>query len=208
MPNDRTEPPVGAPLREAKQAMRTLVAAARDALDPAWRAQASVRLVERIAELPTFVDAGTVLLTAPFRSEWDASPLVARALAAGKVVALPRVDESSRMLELKRIVDPVRDIVAGYRGLPEPATRCERVATASIDWVLVPGIAFDRMGGRLGYGGGYYDRLLPVLPVRAARVAGAFSAQIVDAVPSAPHDITMDTVVTEAGVVLARPRAR
>ncbi|MBK6393476.1 MAG: 5-formyltetrahydrofolate cyclo-ligase [Betaproteobacteria bacterium] len=208
MPNDRTEPPVGAPLREAKQAMRTLVAAARDALDPAWRAQASVRLVERIAALPTFVDAGTVLLTAPFRSEWDASPLVARALAAGKVVALPRVDESSRMLELKRIVDPVRDIVAGYRGLPEPATRCERVATASIDWVLVPGIAFDRMGGRLGYGGGYYDRLLPVLPARAARVAGAFSAQIVDAVPSAPHDITMDTVVTEAEVVLARPRAR
>ncbi len=208
MPNDRTEPPVGAPLREAKQAMRTLVAAARDALDPAWRGQASVRLVERIAALPTFVDAGTVLLTAPFRSEWDASPLVARALAAGKVVALPRVDESSRMLELKRIADPARDIVPGYRGLPEPAARCESVATASIDWVLVPGIAFDRMGGRLGYGGGYYDRLLPVLPARAARVAGAFSAQIVDAVPSAPHDITMDTVVTEAGVVLARARAR
>jgi 5,10-methenyltetrahydrofolate synthetase len=208
MPNDRTEPPVGAPLREAKQAMRTLVAAARDALDPAWRAQASVRLVERIAALPTFVDAGTVLLTAPFRSEWNASPLIARALAAGKVVALPRVDESSRMLELRRVDDPARDIVAGYRGLPEPATRCERVADASIDWVLVPGIAFDRMGGRLGYGGGYYDRLLPVLPARAARVAGAFSAQIVDAVPSAPHDITMDTVVTEADVVLARPRAR
>jgi len=208
MPNDRTEPPVGAPLREAKQAMRTLVAAARDALDPAWRAQASVRLVERIAALPTFVDAGTVLLTAPFRSEWNASPLIARALAAGKVVALPRVDESSRMLELRRVDDPARDIVAGYRGLPEPATRCERVAAASIAWVLVPGIAFDRMGGRLGYGGGYYDRLLPVLPVRASRVAGAFSAQIVDAVPSAPHDITMDAVVTEAGVVFARARAR
>ena len=208
MPIERNEPTVGAPLREAKQAMRTLVAAARDALDPAWRAQASIRLVERIAALPTFVDARTVLLTAPFRSEWDASPLLARALAAGKVVALPRVDESSRMLELRRIVDPARDIVAGYRGLPEPARGCERVATASIDWVLVPGIAFDRMGGRLGYGGGYYDRLLPVLPARATRVAGAFSAQIVDAVPSAPHDITMDTVVTEAGVVLARPRAR
>lgn len=208
MPIERNEPTVGAPLREAKQAMRTLVAAARDALDPAWRAQASVRLVERIAALSTLVDAGTVLLTAPFRSEWDASPLVARALAAGKVVALPRVDESSRMLELRRIVDPARDIVAGYRGLPEPARGCERVATASIDWVLVPGIAFDRMGGRLGYGGGYYDRLLPVLPARATRVAGAFSAQIVDAVPSAPHDITMDTVMTEAGVAFARPRAR
>ncbi len=208
MPHDRTEPTVGAPLREAKQSMRTVVAAARDALDPAWRAKASVALVRRIAGLPTFVEAGNVLLTAPFRSEWDASPLIRLALAEGKIVALPRVEQSSRMLEIRRVVDPARDIVAGHRGLPEPDTRCERVPVASIDWVLVPGVAFDRMGGRLGYGGGYYDRLLPVLPARAARVAGAFSAQIVDAVPSAPHDITMDTVVTEAGVVLDRPRVR
>ncbi len=206
MPQDRTAAPVGAPLREAKQAMRTAVAAARDALDPGWRARASAALVERIAALSTYAAARTVLLTAPFRTEWDAGPLIARSLAAGKTVVLPRVDEGSRMLELKRVADPERDIVAGYRGLPEPDARCERVAASSIDWVLVPGIAFDRSGGRLGYGGGYYDRLLPALPARAARVAGAFSAQIVDAVPSAPHDITMDTVVTEAGVVVDRPR--
>ena len=208
MPHDRTAAPVGAPLREAKQAMRTAVASVRDALDPAWRALASEALVDRIAALPTFADSRTVLLTAPFRSEWDSRPLIVRSLAAGKTVVLPRVDEGARMLELRRIVDPARDIVAGYRGLPEPAPSCERVPAASVDWVLVPGIAFDRSGGRLGYGGGYYDRLLPVLPARAARVAGAFSAQIVDAVPSAPHDITMDTVVTEAGVVVDRPRAR
>ena len=208
MPHDRTAAPVGAPLREAKQAMRTAVASVRDALDPAWRAGASAALVDRIAALPTFVDARTVLLTAPFRSEWDSRPLIVRSLAAGKIVALPRVDEGARMLELRPIVDPSRDIVAGYRGLPEPSPGCERVPAASVDLVLVPGIAFDRSGGRLGYGGGYYDRLLPVLPARAARVAGAFSAQIVDAVPSAPHDITMDTVVTEAGVVVDRPRSR
>ena len=206
MPQDRTAAPVGAPLREAKQAMRTAVAAARDALDPGWRARASAALVERIAALSTYAAARTVLLTAPFRTEWDAGPLIARSLAAGKTVVLPRVDEGSRMLELKRVADPERDIVAGYRGLPEPDARCERVAASSIDWVLVPGIAFDRSGGRLGYGGGYYARLLPAPPARAARVAGAFSAQIVDAVPSAPHDITMDTVVTEAGVVVDRPR--
>lgn len=206
MPHDRTAAPIGAPLREAKQAMRAGIAAVRDALDPAWRAQASAALVEHIAALPTFRAARTVLLTAPFRSEWDSAPLIGRALAAGKLVALPRVAEAERMLELKRIVEPARDIVAGYRGLPEPDARCEPVDASSIDWVLVPGIAFDRAGGRLGYGGGYYDRLLPVLPARAARVAGAFSAQIVEAVPSAPHDITMDAVVTEAGLVLDRPR--
>ena len=130
---------------------------------------------------------------------------------------LRRADEASgvsaqpllrRATTLQYQVLPGARFEAGHRGLPEPSPNCERVPAASVDWVLVPGIAFDPSGGRLGYGGGYYDRLLPVLPARAARVAGAFSAQIVDAVPSAPHDITMDTVVTEAGVVVDRPRAR
>jgi 5-formyltetrahydrofolate cyclo-ligase len=202
MPSDPAATPVGAPLREAKQAMRTTVLAERDRLDPDWRARASATLVARIAALPTFVRERRVLLSAPFRSEWNAAPLIARALAAGKEVVLPRVDASARMLELCRIADPAFDIEAGHRGIPEPADHCERVDAASIDWVLVPGVAFDRTGARLGYGGGYYDRLLPLLPERAARVAGAYSMQIVDAVPSAPHDIRMDTVVTETGIVV------
>ena len=204
MPHDRTAAPVGAPLREAKQAMRARVAALRDALDPAWRAQASEALVQRIATLPSFVAARTVLLTAPFRSEWNARPLIERALVEGKTVALPRVDEPARMLVLCRIRDVARDIMLGWRGLPEPVPGCTHVPVEAIDWVLVPGVAFDRGGARIGYGGGYYDRLLPLLPASAPRVAGAFSVQIVDEVPAAPHDITMDTVVTEHGVVVER----
>lgn len=203
MPIDSAAP-VGAPLREAKQAMRTTVLAARDRLAADWRARASTKLVARIAALPTFARERRVLLSAPFRSEWNAAPLIERALAAGKEVVLPRVDETTRMLELCRVADPAADIVAGHRGIPEPAGHCERVDAETIDWVLVPGVAFDRSGARLGYGGGYYDRLLPLLPSRAARVAGAYSMQIVDAVPSAPHDIRMDTVVTESGVVVDR----
>ncbi len=203
MPTDH-ETPVGAPLREAKQAMRQAMAAARDALDPAWRKRASAALVDRMTSLVAFAGARRVLLNVPFRSEWDAAPLIERALARGKEVLLPRVDETSRMLDLRRIADPAADIVTGYRGIPEPVERCPRADPASVDWVLVPGVAFDREGGRLGYGGGYYDRLLPLLSPRAARVAGAFSMQIVDRVPSAPHDIRMDTVVTEAEIVVDR----
>jgi len=201
MPQDRTAAPVGAPLREAKQAMRLRIAAARDALDADWRAQASRELCERIAGLPSFAEARTVLLTAPFRSEWNAEPLIDLALAQGKTVALPRVIEPARMLELCRVADAARDIVVGWRGIPEPASDCGLVDLTDVDWVLVPGVAFDRDGARLGYGGGYYDRLLPLLPARAPRVAGAFYVQIVDEVPRAPHDITMDVVVTERGVL-------
>ncbi|GMU73322.1 MAG: 5-formyltetrahydrofolate cyclo-ligase [Burkholderiales bacterium] len=208
MPIDSPDAPVGAPLREAKQAMRLAMVAARDALDPTWRARASAELVERIASLPTFARARSVLLTAPFRSEWDAAPLIERALAHGKDVSLPRVNEPERMLEICRIEDPATDIVPGHRGIPEPSGRCIEIVPASIDWVLVPGIAFDPTGARLGYGGGYYDRLLPILAADAARVAGAFSVQIVARVPSAPHDIRMDTVVSEVGVVVDRSCVR
>jgi 5-formyltetrahydrofolate cyclo-ligase len=73
--------------------------------------------------------------------------------------------------------------------------------------VLVPGLAFDATGRRLGYGGGYYDRLLPFLSPAAPRVAGAFEAQIVDSVPTAPHDITVDCIVTEQRTLHVVPRA-
>ena len=95
--------PVGAPLREAKQAMRTRIAAVRDALDATWRTWASDAIVRRIGALPTFVDARTVLLTAPFRSEWDAAPLMDLALATGKIVVLPRVGRPGAPGRIERI---------------------------------------------------------------------------------------------------------
>jgi len=184
-------------LRDAKQALREAVVVAREALAPAWRAQASAAIAARIADMDSFSRARVVLLTLPYRSEWDATLLVDRALAAGKVVAAPRVDPSARMLRAYRIDDAARDVEAGYRGIPEPRAACPEIAPDRIDWVLVPGTAFDATGRRLGYGGGYYDRLLPFLPTTTPRVAGAFEAQVVDSVPTAPHDVTVDCIVTE-----------
>jgi len=89
------------------------------------------------------------------------------------------------------------DIEAGYHGIPEPRDHCSAIAAETIEWVLVPGVAFDADGRRLGYGGGYYDRLLPLLRAQVPRVAGAFEGQLVDAVPAAPHDVGVDCIVTE-----------
>ena len=79
------------------------------------------------------------------------------------------------------------------------------VAEEAIDWVLVPGVAFDLHGHRIGYGGGYYDRLLPLLRKDARRVAGAFELQIVEQVPSAPHDLAVDAIITERRTMEVRP---
>jgi 5-formyltetrahydrofolate cyclo-ligase len=192
----------GTALREAKLALRRQVLAARDQLAPDVRARAAAEIAARLAALPSFRAARTVLLTLPFRGEWDTLPIVNAALSAGQIVVMPRVNVAARMLELHAIVDPLRDVAAGPQGIPEPLAHCQPVEVAAIDWVLVPGVTFDRAGRRLGYGGGYYDRLLPSLPRHAPRIAGAFRVQIVERVPAGPHDIAVDAIVTEAEIIL------
>lgn len=183
----------GPALHDAKRELRARIVAARDALTPSAHGAGSAAIAARIAALPSFRAARCVLLTVAFRSEWDT-----RALFAGKTVALPRVNAQDRMLELFAVRDVDRDTTPGYRGIHEPRADLPRVAPDAVDWVLVPGVAFDLRGRRLGYGGGYYDRLLATLPESAARVAGAFDLQVVPEVPSARHDLVVDTLATES----------
>jgi len=204
--SDAPEPirPQGAALREAKLALRQRTLAIRDALPPEAHRAASDAIAARVLTMPEFVKARAVLLTFPFRSEWDTLPVVRAALAAGKAAAVPRVDVKTRMLELHSVCEPERDMGPGHRGVPEPGLHCPRIDNAEIDFVLVPGVAFDAEGRRLGYGGGYYDRLLPLLGPHVVRVAGAFDLQIVDCVPAAPHDVAIDAVVTESRTLTVR----
>jgi 5-formyltetrahydrofolate cyclo-ligase len=190
-------PPIGTALRDAKRAVRDETQAVRDALPAQVREVASRAIAGKILALPSFAAASAVLVTIPFRSEWNARLVATAALAAGKVVVSPRVDPVARMLTLHRVGDLDTDVAPGYRGIPEPLSHCPLFPTIAIDWVLVPGVAFDAAGRRLGYGGGYYDRLLPLVPRSAPRIAGAFDAQLVAAVPTGPHDLIVDLIVTE-----------
>jgi 5-formyltetrahydrofolate cyclo-ligase len=199
--------PTGNSLHEAKRALRERIVAARDALAPDVRQRASEAIADRICALDSWARGSVLLLTLPFRSEWDAALVAARALAVRKVVALPRVDAKAKVLQLHRIADLARDVAPGHLGIPEPRADCPQIDRDAIDWILVPGVAFDARGHRLGYGGGFYDRLLPGLRNDAPRVAGAFGMQIVEALPLAPHDCDVDVIVTEQRVIDTRPRS-
>lgn len=163
----------------------------------AAHAEASIAIGNALAARDDFGRAATVLLTLPFGSEWDTRPLVLAALERGKTVALPRVAAATRALDLCSVTNPDHDVLPGYRGIPEPQAHCARIDPQAIDWVLVPGIAFDEQGHRLGYGGGYYDRLLPMLRADSSRVAGAFELQVVARVPAAAHDLRVHALATE-----------
>ena len=188
--------------------VRDGVIALRDAITPDEHERASQAIAERIVALPAYALARAVLLTLPYRSEWNALLVARHALANGKLVAAPRVDPPQRMLQPLRVVDLDADIEQGYHGIPEPRADRPPVAFDAIDFVLTPGVAFDSTGARLGYGGGYYDRLLPLLPAVAQRVAGAFEAQIVERVPVAPHDMRVHWIVTEVRAIDCRHRGR
>ena len=193
----------GAALREAKRAMRAEVIAARDALDLAYRAAASRSICARVEGLPSYAAARVVLVTLPFGSEWDTRPLAEAALASGKTLVVPRVNGATRMLELHAIGDVASDVAPGYQGIPEPHSALPRMAAATIDWVLVPGVAFSADGRRLGYGGGYYDRLMTELRPGIPRIAGAFDAQIAQRIPAGSHDLRVDRIVTESLILPA-----
>mgnify|MGYP002140869545 CR=1 FL=1 len=126
-----------------------MVIAERDALPTAARESAARAITQRIAALPSFRAARCPLLTLPFRSEWDTRGLIADAHAQGKTVALPRVDDAARMLAVHVVQDVERETAPGFRGIPEPSASLPGVDLAAIDWVLVPGVAFDIGGRRL-----------------------------------------------------------
>ena len=184
-------------MRDAKRAMRARILAARDQLSATASGRASQAICAALAARSDFQDAHVVLLTLPFGSEWDTTPLVGSALGQHKTVALPRANLATRTLDLCAVTDVMSDVAPGYRGIREPLRRCPLIDPATIDWVLVPGLAFDPEGRRLGYGGGFYDRLLPSLAPAAPRIAGAFELQIVDSVPANRHDLPIDAIVTE-----------
>lgn len=189
-------------LHEAKRSLRARVLAARDAWPVTARHEADRLINMHLGALPSFQQARMLLITLNFGSEVSTHAIGALALATGKRLVAPRVNAATKMLDLYRVRDLEHDVASGIWGIPEPRSDvCEPVAAEEIDWVLIPGIAFDRYGGRLGYGGGYYDRLLPLLPDAAARVAAAYALQIVERVPQGRHDLRIDTLLTENGLV-------
>lgn len=170
----------------------------RDGLASETRAAAAAAVRRHLEGLEAYRRARIILFYWATGSEVPTADAVRSALREGKAVCLPRVEGEGLVPRLVR--DPDLDLVPGYRGLLEPAPdRAPSVDPAALDAVVVPGLAFDRRGARLGYGAGFYDRFLAGLPPRAWRVALAYAGQVLDLVPTQPWDALVHVIVTEEG---------
>ena len=175
-------------------AMREEAAARLKGLAAADRALASAYARARLAEQALWRNARSILFFAPLPGELDVWPLVAVALEAGKSVALPLFDRRLDHYTACLIQDPDTDLHIGHFGIREPNTYCARLTSERLDLILVPGVAFDAQGHRLGRGKAYYDRLLAVMG--GPRCGVAFDEQVVPEVPFEEHDVRMDYLVT------------
>jgi len=182
----------------AKAAMRRELLSARDAIFSGGSAEFSAGITARLRALPEYRRARTVLSTLSFGTEWDTRAFAEGVLADGKVLALPRVVREPRSLALHAVADLGADLVPGVWGIEEPdPARCRKVAISEVDFALVPALSCDEQGVRLGYGAGYFDRLLSGAGTRTFRVVALPEALVRAAVPREAHDVAVDALLTE-----------
>jgi 5-formyltetrahydrofolate cyclo-ligase len=196
----------GSPLVAAKRALRQLMRARREELSPEERARASRALGERLLSLPQVAAAGCLSGFVPTRGEIDVSTAVADRAAAGARILYPRVTAERPRLRFCAVTPDTR-LAPGVFGILEPPEDSPGVPIEEIDVLLVPGLAFDAGGHRVGYGGGYYDETGAALR-RAGRgilVGVGFDFQLIERCPAGEGDVPIDYVVTDARIIHCRP---
>jgi 5-formyltetrahydrofolate cyclo-ligase len=187
-----------ADLMPDKPITRRTVLSRRDTMPEAERRAASGAIAASVDRLLGSQAAGSIVaLYAPKGTEVETAVLDGLARARGLRVVYPRIVDGDRRLAFHEAT--YGELAASRFGLSEPAKDARRVETADISVFVIPGLAFDRHGWRVGWGRGYYDATLAVAP-RARRIGIAFECQLVDEVPRDVHDARMHHVVTEANV--------
>jgi len=189
-----------ATISERKAELRRAMTARRDALPEGERRRLAEALVGRIVALPRYAAARSVLATMAIGSEWDTRLFLDRAHADGKAIVLPRITPPPRHLELHGVRDLDRDLIPGIWNIPEPdPARCPRVDIDAVDFALVPALAIGEDGYRIGYGAGYFDRLLADRTPATYCVTALPSLFVVASVPHEAHDQALDLIVDENG---------
>lgn len=166
-------------------------------------AEGSALVYERIVALSEWNAAGSVFLFAPLAGEPALERLMHTALAGGKRVALPAFDAGTGIYCARQVWRLPDQLVVGKFGAREPLPDCPVVPVGTLDFAVVPGLAFTSDGKRLGRGRGFYDRLLASF--RGVSCGAGFDEQIVAGLPVEPHDVKLSYVATPARLWIGRP---
>lgn len=176
----------------------------RDELHVQERQSMSCEITRKLLLLEEIAASETLFIYVDFRSEVETHILIAELLKQGKRVAVPLTLVIEKRLLPVAITNVEKDLVPGYCSIPEPRLAIRKnnmVSGREIETILLPGSVFDERGGRLGYGGGYYDRFMAHEAPQARRIGLAFDFQVVDRLSLQAHDELLDLVVTEKRMI-------
>lgn len=160
-------------------------------------------IMEKIMSLDVYQQSQSVMAYVDFRNEVQTSDLIVHSLASGKLLTVPITDIKRKRLIPSRVLAYPGDLAPGIWGIMEPKQTCVRpVDPGELDLVIVPGVAVDSKGNRLGYGGGFYDRFLIRTRLDTLKVAPVFESQIVADVLPGALDVPVDIIVTEERMIV------
>jgi len=185
-----------------KSELRKRLICRRDQLSPAEIEHKSNLIASRIFTMEAYDKAATVMFFLSFGSEVNTRYMVEETVKRGKRVLAPKTFPEERELLPAHILDWDKDLVSGAYGIPEPGPHCiYPVDPYLVEMLIVPGVAFDKKGNRIGYGGGYYDRFFTLLRPGTPLVALAYELQIIPNVSVDPWDRRVDYIVTEKQII-------
>lgn len=185
-----------------KKELRARLLAQRNALPAEYVQQAGLAIQDRLITMPVLRNASRVLIYVSMGSEVCTDGIIQYMLQTGKKVAVPYLHEQHGSMDASEIWDPERELILGKYDTRVPKPEYIRmVAPQDIDAIIVPAIAFDLAGNRLGYGGGYYDRYLKRIAPETVLIGINYAIQMVEKLPTNRNDMPVDIIVHEKGII-------
>jgi 5-formyltetrahydrofolate cyclo-ligase len=188
--------------QELKREIRHDVAKTIQAIPDEELQVKNTKIENRLFEFANFIEANISLLYLPHEHEVETKHIIQRCFDYTKLIVLPAFDIDDFSMTIYKVDNLEDDLIPGPRGVLEPDPgHCKVVPIERIDIAILPGVALDEKGGRIGSGEGYYDRFLPRLPITTRKVALAYECQIVQQIPMESHDKHVDIIITEERII-------
>ena len=189
-------------IQVTKSQIRSDIANALAALSEKEIAEKTKAIERRLFDFANFLEAKVALLYVNNNYEVATRDILVRTHAYNKIIVLPAYNTETYAMSLMKVDALEKDLCEGPRGILEPnSERCKVVPIERIDIAIIPAVALDEKGGRIGSGQGYYDRLIPELSITTRKVALAFEEQIIAQVPIESHDKHIDIIITDKRII-------
>ncbi len=179
----------------------------RNGITTEARESQSIMMSDRLTRLDVYNNALSILAFVSFGTEINTKSIIEKSWSQNKIIACPITDNKHKNLSFREALD-WNDFEIGYSGILEPKDSCRKIDISTFDLILVPGMAFDTYGFRMGYGGGFYDRILPNINSNSTILSPAFDDQVFDTIPHCKHDQQIDMIVTDKRVIYCNNKNR